>query len=177
MTVHNKSLPLLISARSAVVDIEQPPVRPPVLNEPNQNPPTQNTTVADSPPEPAIPDPLNHSDGAIVTALVEGQPVEAPTSEVNPGAGSATNELRGETGRVTSGTSEHRAFSVQGLFNRQEVIDARYGTGLVTNTPVSAESSTIVSQSFLSGIESSFEAELSEIEEGLEDTQQQGRGG
>ncbi len=37
-----------ISARSAVVDIEQPPVRPPVLNEPNQNPPTQNTTVADS---------------------------------------------------------------------------------------------------------------------------------
>ncbi len=92
---------------------------------------------------------------------------------MNPGAGSATNELRGETGRVTSGTSEHRAFSVQGLFNRQEVIDARYGTGLVTNTPVSAESSTIVSQSFLSGIESSFEAELSEIEEGLEDTQQQ----
>ena len=85
-----------------------------IVQQPVEATPVEARVIIKAAAEPAIPDPVKISDGAILSSVVEGQPVEAPTSEVDAGAGSAAESVKSDSGLISTGSSNTKAFSVQG---------------------------------------------------------------
>nr|WP_286198125.1 VCBS domain-containing protein [Salinisphaera sp. G21_0] len=134
-----------------------------VVSPVDDNVPDSGEMVYETSSEPGIPDPLTTPDGAALLGLGDGLTVETPTSDVAPGAGSPTEALAGDNGLVTSAQTQASAFAVQGLFNQQNLIDARYGSDLITDSSgqVSVEAS-LPSLMQVPDVAFEFEAELGE---------------
>ncbi len=146
-----------------------------VVSPPADNTPDSGDIAYETSPEPGIPDPITTPDGSALLGLGDGLTVETPTSDVAPGAGTPAEALAGSNGLVTSAQAGGSAFAVQGLFNQQSIIDARYGSDLITDSSgqVSVEAALPSLIQAPDDVAVEFEAELGEEVEFSEPVQQE----